>query len=224
MGFTLGDTGKTLVFAVITVVGTIGSALAAFRLGWMPADRDAEAGVVTVLLILWGALAWWLAHRFPDPPEPVEETPEALLEQGLVEVQEMGVVRAFEIRPFEDLGPNFFLEFDDGRVAYCGGPWLEDLVEDPAEDPDAGESEQERGPGRTFPNTRMRVLLHRRDRSLVDAKMLGDYLLPERVLPACSRHQLKEVPWQAFLFMEESYDTLITRYTALLGGGPASQL
>jgi hypothetical protein len=106
-------------------------------------------------------------------------TPSELLRrlgaEGLLVASDFHARRAFGAREYDDEGPHYFVELDDGRVLYLNGQYLYDY--EPVND----------GPGeneiRLFPCTDFTVYRHKIEGYVVGLVCRGTPLEPEFVAP-----------------------------------------
>lgn len=103
------------------------------------------------------------------------QTTEEMESQGLIESAEFRAKRAFQIEEYEDEGPHYFLELDDGSVLYLNGQYLYDyeLLDD-------AESDQEE----LFPCTDFVIKRHKSEHYVIELIPSGTPLEIEEVAPA----------------------------------------
>ncbi len=129
-----------------------------------------------------GTIAWFAIGR-PSPKLTSFDTPdyESL---GLLTSRKFKAERAFEVEPFEDEGPHFFIGLEDGTVLFLCGQYLFDYLEI-ADDPDLAQAA-------TFPSTEFEVRSHKNEHWTHSVVCRGRYLKPEITLPRYSKRFLKK--------------------------------
>lgn len=149
-----------------------------------------------------GTIAWFAMGR-PSPKLTAFATPdyESL---GLLTSRKFKAKRAFEVEPFEDEGPHFFIGLEDGKVLFLCGQYLFDYVEI-TDDPDLAQAA-------TFPSTEFEVRSHKNEHWTHSVICRGQYLKPEIKLPHYSKRFMKKfgAPTDGEVF-EVSFDEMLAR-------------
>jgi hypothetical protein len=152
--------------------------------------------------VLGGIVAWRLSGR---PKMKLTSSAKPDYEKlGLLGREEFAAQRAFEVEEFEDEGPHFFIELEDGRVLFLCGQYLyhyEEITDDPELNQPA-----------TFPCTRFVITRHKTEHWVHSIECQGTYLKPEALLPHYSKAYLKTfgIPHDGEIF-NAPYDELFAR-------------
>lgn len=109
------------------------------------------------------AAAWYVCLRISRRPAEVRSTltEEMLQEEGRLEVTELKARRSFGIEEFEDEGPSYFLELEDGRVLFLSGQYLYNA----------------------FPCAHFKLKRDTQYLGIFDVEPLSDFLPPEKIFP-----------------------------------------
>ena len=142
----MADRVKLITAAFICLVAFGGFA---FLLSLLPPQPNWVYPVLFVpfALIVLG----FVTAKFNARPELADADVRRLEAAGLIESTDYRATRAFEVKEFEDEGPHYFLELDDGRVLYLSGQYLYEY------EPRTGKSPKPR----QFPCTDFIVRRHR---------------------------------------------------------------
>lgn len=115
--------------------------------------------------------------------------------------QAFRAMRAFSIQEFEDEGPTYCIELDDGKVLVLSGQYLHDF-EPITDDPEVNQS-------RRFPCTEFEVLRHKDAGYVLDINCAGIVLEPEVVARAYTEAELRGgVPEDGEVIADRTYDAL----------------
>ncbi|MFO0582905.1 MAG: hypothetical protein U0229_11565 [Anaeromyxobacter sp.] len=194
-----------LLFAGLLVFGTlIGSVLVlAFVFGdgpvpWWGWTLGGAAFIASIVVSLF--VFNRTGERGLTGAEPPARSMAALEAKGLVVRERYRARRAFVIDEFEDEGPHYFLELEDGGVLHLNGQGLYEY-EPSDEDP----------PGKVhpFPCTEFTVLRHRVDAAVLDLECAGVPFTPELRAPPYTRKELERgVPEDGEVIKDRSFDEL----------------
>jgi hypothetical protein len=146
--------------------------------------------------------SWRIARRlFPPPKYP---TVEELEKQGLIEVREFSARRAFQVYEFEDEGPAYFVELEDGRVLYLCGQYLDDVVEI-TDDPESNQPA-------LFPCARFRLRTRKDTGGGIGLEPLSPFFGVDAEFPPFTHKDFKAgwIPSDGQI-LSESYDALKER-------------
>lgn len=162
-------------------------------------------GFVAVLLCLLAMLL------FNDPGIPWKPTMDheqyirELEGRGLLSDTDFRAVRAFAVEEWDDEGPHYFLELEDGSILYLNGQYLLDY--EPIDD-DAEWNQERR-----FPCTDFTVRRHLHGSFVVEIVCRGTALEPELTAPPFNREYYRRgsVPEDGQILSEETYEELRER-------------
>lgn len=159
---------KLIFAAAVVFAGVLGAVL---LLGG-PIEQASHVQILAVafgLSILFLLLCWGVLSLFNPPTLTVQQ----MEEQGLLIPEYYRAVRALEVEEFEDEGPHYFIELENGSLLYLNGQYLYDYGEDP-----------EMNQPRQFPCTDFVLRRHRDEGHVVDIVCRGNAFEPEITVPA----------------------------------------
>jgi hypothetical protein len=188
-----------LLFAALFVAAAMGIA-ASLLLPRLPPQM--AGGVLAAMLIVLALVSVSLFNQFEPRWRDPAEFVRGLEAKGLLTHEEFRATRAFQVEEFEDEGPHYFVELEDGAVLYLNGQYLFDY--EPIED------DVELEQPRRFPCTEFTVRRHREAGYVVDIDCRGTVFLPEAVAPAfdTADHRAGVIPEDGQIIRDRSYDQL----------------
>lgn len=131
------------------------------------------------------------------------------LQQQIAELESNGqllrqtfkATRAFGVCEFDDEGPHYFIELDDGRVLYLNGQYLDDY--EPIDD------DPELNQPRRFPCTEFEIFRHRTEGYVLEINCSGQVLEPETIAEPVSQRELRtKIPTDGQIIVSTTYDVL----------------
>lgn len=149
-----------------------------------------------------GTMAWFVMGR-PRSKLTAFDTPD-YDSLGLLASRKFKAERAFEVEPFEDEGPHFFIGLEDGKVLFLCGQYLFDYLEI-TDDSDLTQAA-------SFPSTAFEVRSHKTEHWTHSIICRGQYLRPEIKLPHYSKRFMKRfgAPTDGEVF-DVSFEEMLAR-------------
>jgi hypothetical protein len=122
--------------------------------------------------------------------------------RGLLASTTFRATRAFEVEEYDDEGPHYFIELEDGSVLYLNGQYLLDYgpIDD---DPEFNQP-------RLFPCTEFTIRRHRDEGYVVEIICGGSVLTPEVMAPAFDRGEYRHgaVPEDCQVLVDRKYEEI----------------
>lgn len=178
-------------------------ALASF-LGW---DRVLEPFLWLVMPVLFLGAVGAAMRLFNGPNLAPRDQIREWEEQGLLVSTDFRARRAFQVEEYEDEGPHYVLELEDGSVLYLNGQYLYDYEAIEDDDPEFHQP-------RRFPCTEFTVRRHRDKGYVVDLDCRGTVLEPEEVQPAFTTAEYRSFDLgDGELIRDRTYEEVKSRRT-----------
>jgi hypothetical protein len=161
--------------------------------------------VIGVVMFGAIALAMQLFNKSGFRPQLIPGNQEAqiarLEQKGLLQRQSFRARRAFGVEEFEDEGPHYYIELDDGRVLYLNGQYLYEF--------EAIDDDPEFNQARLFPCSEFEILRHAKAGYVLDIRRAGTVLEPEIILPPYTEQQLQaDLPEDGEIITSVGYDAI----------------
>jgi len=210
---------RVLLAAFCVIAGVFFLVALLSALGWLEGGRGTLLGglVLGASFPVLVFLAYFLFH--PREPDLAE-----LERAGLIEAIQFRAIRAFGIEDYNDEGPHYIVELDDGSVLYFVGQYLYDyepfddeLSDDELSDDELSDDEPSDDAEvkrlRHFPCSEFTLLRHKKEGHILDMKCSGSVIEPEIMASVKDpfyvlRRLLGHVPKDGELISLYGYDTL----------------
>lgn len=190
--------------ALFAYICTVGIAIICLNFDGLPrwATPLLSIGLLGVLIVAALFLAKIFGLKLSRSRQSLEQKIAELDKANLVERKTYCAKRAFAVEEFEDEGPHYFIELNDGRTLYLNGQYLYDyeLIED----------EPEFSQPRTFPCTEFEILWHRTKHYPLKIICKGVVIEPEITTPSFTPTDYKNhrIPEDGDIISNRSYDEL----------------
>jgi hypothetical protein len=168
----------------------------------MPLLLGLTLALLLCVLVIAALVLFNRGSAFPLHTASFDERLAELDAEGRLETTEYRATRAFQIAEFEDEGPSYFIELEDGSMLFLTGQQLYEY-EETTDDPELNQP-------RRFPCTEFTTRRHRVDRYLIDIVCRGDVLEPDVVAPPWSARDYKagRIPDDGAVITDRTYDQI----------------